>query len=76
MDQNNSKEKRVIKCKRCDIDLKFQATKKFHEGTNWGLLGELGELFVNEEEYDVYLCPSCGSIEFFLDKVGEDKRPQ
>jgi predicted RNA-binding Zn-ribbon protein involved in translation (DUF1610 family) len=30
------------------------------------LLGELGELFVHREEFDLYACPSCGKVELFL----------
>lgn len=51
-------------------------TKQFHEGKRWGLLGDLGELFVNKESFDVYACPQCGSVEFFVDGVGEHLRPQ
>jgi hypothetical protein len=54
----------------------YAGTKKFHEGTRWGVLGELGELFVNKEKFDVYFCPRCGKVEFFVDGVGETLRPQ
>ena len=64
-------------CPRCDTKLTYAGTKKFHEGSRAApfLLGEIGELFVNREKYDVYYCPSCGRVEFFLDGVGESKRP-
>ncbi len=65
-----------LRCLRCPTDLEFVGTKKFHEGTRWGLLGELGELFVNRERFDVYLCPRCGRVEFFVDGIGEDLRPR
>lgn len=70
-------EKNPIHCPRCDRTLDFVGTKKFHEGTPaWGfVLGDLGELFVNREHFDVYLCPRCGRLEFFLDGVGEEFRP-
>jgi hypothetical protein len=48
--------------------------RNFHEGTRWGLLGELGELFVNRESFDIYVCPRCGRVEFFVDGVGEEFR--
>ena len=61
----------------CDLELEYQGTRKFHEGFRAApfLLGELGELFVNRMHFDVYLCPRCGRVEFFLDGVGEEFRP-
>jgi DNA-directed RNA polymerase subunit RPC12/RpoP len=58
-------------CLRCEADLDFLGTKDFHEGARWGFLGDLAELFVNRERLDVYACPNCGHIEFFLDGVGD-----
>ena len=63
-------------CTRCQENLEYVGSKKFHEGTNWGVLGELGELFVKRERFDVYMCPRCGKVEFFVDGVGEELRPQ
>ena len=56
--------------------LEYQGTRKFHEGANWGILGEIGEIFVNRQQFDVYMCPRCGRVEFFVDGVGEEFRPQ
>ncbi|MCH6485326.1 hypothetical protein MMG85_17375 [Pseudoxanthomonas sp. LH2527] len=41
---------------------------KLHEGTRaWPFLfGELGELFVNRESFDTFVCESCGKVEFFM----------
>lgn len=66
-----------VSCPRCETPLGYVGTKKFHEGTRaWPfLLGELGELFVNRESFDVYMCPTCGRVEFFVDGVGEQFRP-
>lgn len=44
-------------CPRCESVLKYVGTKRFHEGTQWGILGDIGELFVNREHFDVYVCP-------------------
>jgi len=49
--------------------------KRFHEGARWGFFGGLGELFVNRERFDVYVCPRCGRVEFFIDGTGEHLRP-
>lgn len=65
-----------ISCPRCEQLLDFVGTKRLHEGTNWGVLGELGELFVKRERFDVYVCPRCGRVEFFVDGIGEEFRPR
>jgi len=62
-------------CPRCDVSLQFVGTRDFHEGTRWGVLGELGELFVNKERFDVYVCTRCGRVELFIDGIGEELRP-
>ena len=62
-------------CARCESDLKYVGTKAFHEGTRWGVLGELGELSINRERFDVYVCPRCGRVELFIDGIGEEFRP-
>src|SRR5438552_18214341 len=41
-----------IYCPRCDRPLDYVGTKAFHEGTRWGILGDVGELFVNRERFD------------------------
>lgn len=64
-------------CPRCDTALQFQGTKRFHEGSRgWAFwLDQLGELFVNREHFDVYVCPRCGRVEMFVDGIGEEYRP-
>lgn len=64
-------------CLRCHQQMGFVGTKKFHEGTrSWGFLfGDVGELFVNREHLDTYVCPRCGHVEFFVDGIGEEHRP-
>ena len=53
-------------CVRCTVPSTFIGTKSFHEGTRWGILGDLGEFFVNKENLDMYGCKSCGKVEFFI----------
>ena len=65
-----------LDCLRCKQPLEHLGTKSFHEGTNWGFFGELGELFVKRDRFDVYACPRCGRVEFFVDGVGEQDRSQ
>ncbi len=65
-------------CPRCVSALQYVGTKKFHEGSRgWGFwLGDLGELFVNRQHFDVYVCPRCGRVELFVDGIGEEFRPK
>ena len=53
----------------CEVELTYVGTRDFHEGTRWGALGDLGELFVHKEHFDVYVCPRCGRVELFVDGV-------
>ena len=64
-----------LRCPRCPADLEFVGTKRFHEGADGGFIGG-GELFVNRESFDVYVCPRCGRVEFFVDGIGEEFRPK
>ena len=61
-------------CVRCEVRLRPLGTRQFHEGTHWGVLGELGHLFESSESFDVYVCPRCGHVELFVDSVGEATR--
>jgi hypothetical protein len=65
-----------LTCARCSRELDYVGRKRFHEGTNWGVLGEVGEWFVKRQHFDVYVCPRCGRVEFFVDGIGEELRPQ
>ena len=54
-----------IDCLRCKVPMLFSGNYKFHEGVRMGVLGAIGELLVNRESFDLYLCPKCGKVEFF-----------
>jgi hypothetical protein len=56
----------TIRCLRCDRELDFMGTRYFHEGARMGVLGNLAELFVNQESFDVYSCAECGHVDFFV----------
>jgi hypothetical protein len=65
----------VTRCPNCRLALEFLGTKKLHEGTRaWDFFGGIWELLKNREKYDVYVCPRCGRLEFFLDGVGDALR--
>jgi RNA polymerase subunit RPABC4/transcription elongation factor Spt4 len=58
-----------IGCLRCGVPMSFNGNYRFHEGTRMGALGDLFELFTNRESFDLYFCPQCGKVEFFLPEV-------
>jgi len=57
-----------LDCLRCKTRMRYSGVYKFHEGTRLGIFGDLFELFTNRESFDVYVCPLCGKIEFFIPK--------
>ncbi len=57
---------RHIDCLRCKVELVYQGFFKFHEGERVGAWGNLFELLVNRESFDLYSCPKCGKVEFFI----------
>lgn len=65
LDDNSLK----INCLRCASSMKYAGKYKFHEGSNLGMLGNFFEFFVNKEEFDLYVCPQCGKIEFFTPQI-------
>ncbi|ABZ75218.1 conserved hypothetical protein [Shewanella halifaxensis HAW-EB4] len=61
----------VLECLRCESPMIKLGSKEFHEGTRWGALGNIGELFVDKQALDMYACESCGKVEFFLPGAGD-----
>lgn len=59
-----------IDCLRCKIPMINNVNSNLHEGSGIGAIGELLELVSNRESFDVYFCPKCGKVEFFLSNVG------
>lgn len=56
---------RDVDCLRCGRALDFMGVKYFHEGTRWGLLGDLAELLVRKQGLELYVCDGCGHVELF-----------
>ena len=51
---------------------------RFVDRRRWitGGPGEIGELFVKRDQFDLCACPRCERVQFFVDGVGEEHRPQ
>ena len=58
-----------LDCLRCKSVMDFQGNFKFDDGTRAGSPGNMLGVFINKESLDVYSCPQCGKIEFFLPRV-------
>ena len=69
-EQNDTPSKfpKHIDCLRCNVQLEYQGNFKFHE-TRVRASDNLSELFTNRESFDLYCCPICGKVEFFLPEV-------
>ena len=52
-------------CIHCKIALEYRGSKRFHEGTQWGVFGDIGELFERRVELEMYSCLRCRRVEFF-----------
>jgi len=57
--------KKELDCLRCKVPLIYSGNFKFHEGTRFGIFGNILEAFVNRESFDLYIFPSFGKFEFF-----------
>ncbi len=63
---------RKIKCLRCEVPMLYSGNFKFHEGSRYGVFGNLLEIFENRESFDLYVCPKCGKVEFFTGQINAD----
>lgn len=62
-----SEKHRSKRCLRCNITLKYAGTKEFDEGMRLDTFGLFfGELFANKTRLEMYLCPTCLRVEFFV----------
>jgi len=55
-----------IKCLRCSVTMIYAGQRKFHEGFHFGTVGILIEFLSEKDTYDLFLCPRCGKVEFFV----------
>jgi Zn finger protein HypA/HybF involved in hydrogenase expression len=62
-----------LKCLRCfDKKMIYNGTQRFHVSSNSApfIIGDVGELFVNKQTFDLYYCPKCGKVEFYFREKG------
>ena len=55
-----------IDCLRCSKKMHYVGTEKIQFGQTSWLLGDIPNLLAGAMEVDVYCCPDCRKVEFFL----------
>ena len=65
---------RKRKCLRCDAPMKFGMQQKFQLGQTSFILGDWPNLLAGALELEVWFCPKCGKVEFFV--PGSSDRPE
>ena len=55
-----------IDCVRCGQKMSYIKTEKLQLGQTGWLLGDLPNLLAGAMEVDIYACPNCRKLEFFL----------
>lgn len=54
-----------IKCLRCETEMAFIGKERLQLGKTSWITGDLSNLLSGALEVGIYVCPSCGKIEFF-----------
>ena len=68
---------RNIDCLRCSRQMNHIRTEKLQLGQTGWILGDLPNLFAGSMEVDIYSCPKCRKLEFFLaEDIQEEGLPQ
>lgn len=67
---------KTINCLRCDIPMRYIRTEKLQLGQTGWLLGDLPNLLAGALEVELYTCPNCGKLEFFLAEDKQEEIPQ
>ena len=44
----------------------FGGTRKIQDRQHWTTFGNLVELLANRDSFDLFVCPKCGKVEFFI----------
>jgi len=65
-----------IFCLRCNKTMHYIKREKLQLGETGWVLGDLSNLLAGAMEVDIYTCPDCGKIEFFMAEELEEEMPQ
>lgn len=64
----------VLPCSRCNTEMQSLGTRRLQGGGDTGFFSGLSEMFTDRERLEVYACPHCGLVEFFVEGVGKEHR--
>lgn len=67
---------RKIECLRCGVQMSHIKMEKIQLGQTGWILGDLSNLLAGAMEVDIYSCPECKKLEFFLADAVEEGLPQ
>lgn len=67
---------RRLDCLRCGTQMQFLLREKFQKGESGPWVGNLNFNFRGGFDMEVYNCPRCGKLEFFLPDVDPDREPE
>lgn len=68
--------KNKLLCTRCKNEMKHMGTEKLQLGQTGWIFGDLPNLFAGAMEVDIYVCPECRKLEFYLLDETEEELPQ
>ena len=61
-----------MNCLRCGQEMNHIRTEKLQLGQTGWILGDIPNLLAGAMEVDIYSCPQCGKLEFFLADAKEE----
>lgn len=64
--------KKDMECLRCGQKMNYIRTEKIQLGQTGWIFGDLPNLIAGAMEVDIYTCPNCRKIEFFLSDSGNE----
>jgi len=66
-----------LTCLRCHVPMQYLTRERIQLGKTGWVLGDLPNLLAGALEVDMYVCPTCMKMEFFMaeDGRGEDDLP-
>lgn len=69
---------RELSCLRCGAQMQYMMRERLQLGKTGWILGDLPNLFAGALDADIYVCPDCSKLEFFLaeDAAGQDETPK
>ena len=65
-----------LNCLRCGRQMRYIKREKLQMGQTGWVLGDLPNLFAGAMSVDIYTCPGCSKIEFYLADAVEEELPQ